>query len=339
MADSTSTPPLYPSKHWPTLAKQSLITSTSFRGPAPLHHTIMRGAKYAGVTLQTLDEKSFDHGVVLSQTPKGSLPVPFGGKCTYDQLLNYVKPVASAMLVQGLRDRVFVPPHVDVGWLSKIPAKLIHAKKITAADKWVNWREHSAISIERRYRALGRLWSLVHLDPETKQRIIFEDMEVVPLPEPISNFLKRYKEVKGGPMKPTDEEKEAVHFVVMADNGFMKPRFYVLDGDAVIISGQMDALRVRKITVEGKGRQDAATVMKGFKDWKQWKIRRQNFHVNVLPKEANHSTWQWKPESHVEAARRLDQVMVEQNTLPGKPGSDGELAKRLDGEMAEQRRT
>jgi methionyl-tRNA formyltransferase len=264
----------------------------------------MSGARYTGITLQTLDEKSFDNGIILAQTPPNGLGLPFESKCTYEQLLNHVKPVAVALLVQGLRDRVFVPPHIDVGWLkNKKPHRLVHAAKITSADKWVNWREHSPTTIERRFRALGRLWSLIHLDPETKKRIVFEDMEVVPKPEPIMNWLKKFQQKRHGPVKPTDEEKETIHFAVIADGGYMKPRFYVVDGDTIIVGCQNEALRIRKITVEGKGKQDAATVMAGFKDWEKWNIRRVNWYVNVVPKGMDVSKVKWKSEEPIFNAR------------------------------------
>jgi methionyl-tRNA formyltransferase len=254
----------------------------------------MAGARTTGVTLQTLDRKEFDNGVILDQTPANGLRIPFGSKCTYNQLLAFVTPVAAAMLVKGLQDRVFVEPHLDVGWLKKNPKNLIHARKITPADRRVNWREHSGTTIERHFRALGRMWSLVVDDKKQRKRVVFADMELVPKPQLIVDWAKRFADKQYGPMKPTNEDKENIHFAVIDDNGYRKPRYYVVDGSAVIFACQHDGIRVNQITVEGKGKQDAATAMKNFKDWGTWKLRAVDRHINCLHKDENLGAVTWK---------------------------------------------
>jgi methionyl-tRNA formyltransferase len=257
----------------------------------------MSNAHQCGVTLQTLDEESFDNGTILAQTPPKGLAIPFRDKCTYRDLLNYITPLASAMLVQGLRDRVFVPPLIDVGWLKNIKisnqteraklTKIVHAPKITSMDKRINWKDHSAITIERRYRALGRLWSEVQLDPETKKRIVFEDIELVPIPEVILQLLKSEQGTRTGKLS-VGEKRGIVRFMVIcpdSKDGDMKPRFFVVDGDSIIIASKNGALRVKKITVEGKGKQDASKIFKELKEWDQWKILRENFRVIVRKQE------------------------------------------------------
>ncbi|KAI1327203.1 Formyltransferase [Xylariaceae sp. FL0255] len=123
------------------------------RGPAPLHHALLRGDKMTGVSLQTLDSKAFDHGIILAQTPKDeshedALRIP--DNCTtVPQLLDIVTPVAARMLVQGLRDGLHVRPHVDQSWwggstapqvdgISTTPTSappLMHAPKIRKKDQ------------------------------------------------------------------------------------------------------------------------------------------------------------------------------------------------------------
>ncbi|ORY63000.1 formyl transferase [Pseudomassariella vexata] len=105
-----------------------------FRGPAPLHHTILHQWNSTGVTLQTLDDKAFDHGIVLEQTPLES-PVPRG--ITVKGLQDLLTPLAVNMLVQGLRDGLHVPPLQDRGRVGEPAAPLAspHAPKITPRDR------------------------------------------------------------------------------------------------------------------------------------------------------------------------------------------------------------
>lgn len=89
-----------------------------FRGAAPLHHALLAGRPATGVTLQTLDDKTFDAGVVLDQTPLDRL-VPIGeeaGRTTVPELLAALTPVATDMLVRSLREGRHVPPLRAVGW-------------------------------------------------------------------------------------------------------------------------------------------------------------------------------------------------------------------------------
>ncbi|PVH80585.1 Formyltransferase, partial [Cadophora sp. DSE1049] len=130
-----------------------------YRGPAPLQRMIMRREKASGVTLQTLDDKSFDHGKILAQEWFPLEPEAM----TYQKLLETVMPKAAKILVDGLQNRLFVPPLVeDTRWQYKLPQKLTHAAKITPKDKKVYWYTKSAaVDIPARQNALGRLWTTV----------------------------------------------------------------------------------------------------------------------------------------------------------------------------------
>ena len=258
----------------------------------------MSGARQCGVTLQTLDETKFDNGTILAQTK--ALPLPLDNRCTYSDLLNYLTPIAASLLVNGITDRVFIPPLFDAGWLKQIPptektekaklTKIIHAPKITSYDKCINWREESAIPIERRYRALGRLWSEVMVDPKTKKRIVFEDMEVVDTPEEITSLLKMLKTAQkeqAGLIQVNLEGRGAIRFMVPCQNTEkydLKPRFFVCDGDAIIVACQNGALRIKRITVEGEAKQHASKVFQAVQEWELWNIRMDNLRLIVKAK-------------------------------------------------------
>lgn len=104
----------------------------NLRGPAPLHHALLKCLKATGVSLQTLDPHEFDKGLLLAQSrPDELIEIP--PKCTVPQLLALVTPVGARMLVQGLRDGVHVPPleeHTGV-----TPREIYHAPKIGPQDR------------------------------------------------------------------------------------------------------------------------------------------------------------------------------------------------------------
>lgn len=78
-----------------------------FRGPAPLHHTLLQGRETTGVTLQTLHPKHFDDGEIIAQTPYPG--IKHGAK-TVEELRDLLAPIGAQMLVQAIKDRSFVPP-------------------------------------------------------------------------------------------------------------------------------------------------------------------------------------------------------------------------------------
>ena len=147
----------------------------SFRGPAPLHHILLSGCKTVGITLQTLHRKHFDHGTILAQT---SYP-GFDHKATnVSQLEALVTPKAAEMLVLGIKDRIFVPPLLDVGWYEHTQqlVDLRHAPKITTEDRHIDWKNWTAEEILRRHQIIGPLWSFAQGSNEGKahrKRIIW----------------------------------------------------------------------------------------------------------------------------------------------------------------------
>ncbi|KAK7931648.1 formyl transferase [Apiospora marii] len=104
----------------------------NLRGPAPLHHAILKWVKVTGVSLQTLDPHEFDKGLLLAQSPPDEL-IEIPPKCTVPQLLERVTPVGARMLVQGLRDGVHVPPLEEQTGVT--PWKIYHAPKIGPKDR------------------------------------------------------------------------------------------------------------------------------------------------------------------------------------------------------------
>ncbi|KAK0106994.1 Methionyl-tRNA formyltransferase [Cadophora gregata] len=242
----------------------------NYRGPAPLQHMIMRREKTGGVTLQTLDDESFDHGKILAQEV---FPLEQTAM-TYQKLLEIVMPKAADILVSGLQNRLFVPPLVeDTKWQHMVPQKLVHAAKITPIDRKVYWHtKDAAKDIPKRQNALGRLWTTVLVDLETPKRLILEDSETVKSPD----LFRRVQ-----PLETLWEYRDRisramgrfVHFFVEGPY-IPLPIFYVEDGSAVIFRTPTQGVRVKRITLEGKEKKDAAEVMRSIRRDNPWELVR-----------------------------------------------------------------
>ncbi|KAI1468071.1 Formyltransferase [Daldinia caldariorum] len=171
------------------------------RGPAPIQHALLAGRTQTGVSLQTLDEKAFDHGLVLARTA----PVPIPPHATSSDLLATLTPLAAALLVRGLRDGVHVPPreetaeHADALRISLgegpdgAPNRIAHAPKITARDRQV--RMANVAQLSRRQRVLGRQWFWVRNNEGARKRVIIEevageDMGLVGVKIPVTLTLR-----------------------------------------------------------------------------------------------------------------------------------------------------
>lgn len=251
-----------------------LTRCNSFRGPAPLQHIIMSGHPYTGVSLQTLDEKDFDHGVILAQTPQEDTHGVNHERSTYQELLERVTPMAANMLVQGIRDKVYVPPYTDRGWYH--PQKVKRAPKVTVADREINWKQWSSILIDRRARALGRLWNRIVMNAHTTKRFIFEDIEPVATPEVIKRWLA---DMKGEHSDAQVEEARLAHNIrfmnfktAQDDDGAV---LFVEDGNAVILAPNGGGgVRVKEITVEGLGKRPAGQVMQSIREGEVWNLKR-----------------------------------------------------------------
>lgn len=222
----------------------------------------MSGYKRAGVTLQTLDKESFDHGIILAQTSFEDTIIPNYDTCTYSDLLSLVTPKAAEILIRGIQKKLYVPPHIHVGKI-QVDGKQQLAPKITSADREVLWNSMLPIFISRRYRALGRLWNNVCVDSETASRLILEDAERVPLPEAL--LTRRVDELKVTSLEgldPKDKEQPKIMVWCGPDN-IRRSVLYILDGDAVIFKGQNDShgIRVEKMTLGGKLPRPAVAVM------------------------------------------------------------------------------
>ncbi|KAI0913950.1 formyl transferase [Ustulina deusta] len=180
------------------------------RGPAPLQHTLLAGREMTGVSLQTLDHAAFDHGVVLAQTPRDptdALALRIPPACTTVAALQaLVTPIATQMLIDGLRAGLHVPPQEPQGQdPDPAAAPLTHAPKITKRDRQLTLPilqacddEEARIpagtapgTLTRRQAAIGPLWFLSRDRQGRQKRIILEAVVAAAEPTTTTTGLSR----------------------------------------------------------------------------------------------------------------------------------------------------
>lgn len=219
----------------------------SLRGPAPIHHAILQGRTHTGVSLQTLDEKAFDHGTVLSQTPAPGIPV--SPTATVQELIAQLAPVGAQMLVQGLRDGVHVPPRRAAGWTGKEleGEELVHAPKVNKADGQVDWARWTGQDFSRRVRVLGSAWTRAVNKRGEVKRLIIQDAEI------ISGHVQGRSTVSF--VQNLGEGEDSKQDVALADLG---------DGSCAIELSSGEQVRVKTVKEEGKPDRDAASVFTSY---------------------------------------------------------------------------
>ena len=217
-------------------AQMIMAYRPSFRGAAPLHHTLLNRCKTTGVTLQTLHPKHFDKGNILLQTPQPGFAIPDPNHITVPPLLALVTPKAANLLVEGLRSRVFVPPLKILEPGSKRNDAQLRrpAPRITPEDRLIDWKTWTADEILLRHRLIGPLWNLVTetRPPQKEVRAIWS-----------SGFCEA-----------TNRPAESLPGALMLADPRIDPSVYI-----PTIDGKL--LRARKVTLAGKREQMAQAAL------------------------------------------------------------------------------
>lgn len=139
----------------------------------------MAGDLQTGVTLQTLDTKHFDRGLILDQTSPFDIPYP----CDITRLLSLASERGAQLLADGIRSRLFVPPLMEAPICKHIHASR-HAPKIQTEDRHPDWLTWSGEKIRRYQGAVGPLWNTASTSTQFSQRkrVILTSIETVDLP-------------------------------------------------------------------------------------------------------------------------------------------------------------
>ncbi|PVI07926.1 Formyltransferase [Periconia macrospinosa] len=129
------------------------------RGPAPLHHTILRRRPFAGITVQTLHPHKFDGGTILAQSPQPGLE--YDRDSTLQNLIEYLGPVGGDMLVDVLKSRAFIPPLEDVGWYADSGGPIDHAGKVDKKRCFVDFSQATLSDILSIEKIRGVPWTVL----------------------------------------------------------------------------------------------------------------------------------------------------------------------------------
>jgi hypothetical protein len=237
------------------------------------------------VSLQTLDEAAFDHGVVLKQTAAPGLAIQQRDNDnsnnnnnsdteTVASLLERLAPMGAKMLVDGLREGLHVPPLADVAWTPGFP--VAHAPKLGPADRQFDWRSWTAAHVLRRDSVLGPLWGSAIVGsgggcsgpPGGKagggMRVILADLAAVPAEEVKAESLGSIGTVwwhsKTANLPDSAPEDDAVGTPVVVASSHRSE-------DRVLVRLPSDAgawLRVGRAKVEGKDFKPARSVFRAL---------------------------------------------------------------------------
>jgi methionyl-tRNA formyltransferase len=148
-----------------------------------------------GASLQTLDEKKFDHGVILSQTPRPGIRI--AENTTLAQINRRMATECAELLIDGLRSGVHIPPYVDAGWMAgEMEAEgraLQHAPKMSKADFQIDWVNWTATDWRRRLQVSQSVWTHISVprqdnredgaQKQLRRRVIFHDAQEVSVAE------------------------------------------------------------------------------------------------------------------------------------------------------------
>lgn len=212
------------------------LSEYSLRGPAPIHHAMMRNEKYTGVSLQTLDPKAFDHGVILAQTPSPGVPIPAG--TTLQQLTVSLAKVGAEMLVQGLRDGVHVPPYTNAGWMADQlkGEELVHAPKVSKGESQINWLQWDSTDVARFLNIFSTVWTHARNDKGKFKRVLLLDAEsvskhdVTGRDEEIIFRFERGNERQDIRKNVRVDDEHDAFFIQMADESWVRVRNVKVDG-------------------------------------------------------------------------------------------------------------
>lgn len=132
------------------------------------------------MSLQTLHPLSFDEGIILDQTPLPGIDVP--EDCDYLGLLKIMQPLGAEMLLNAIRQRLYLPPYRGVGQIKETAEGervYKHAPKIETADRLLRFDTMDSSHILKMSRAFESTWAystvLTRTSEYKSQRILFQE--------------------------------------------------------------------------------------------------------------------------------------------------------------------
>ena len=124
----------------------------ALRGAAPIQHALLRGERRTGVSLITLDPRTFDAGRVLLQRE-----LAIGEHERFNALTDRLAALGAECALEVL---AALPGHVRDA--REQCGTVTHAPRLSRDDARVRWTTSSAADVYRQWRALGELFGGLH---------------------------------------------------------------------------------------------------------------------------------------------------------------------------------
>lgn len=140
-----------------------------YRGPAPIHASLLHGDETTAVTLMELDHL-MDHGPIIAQTELSITPTD-----TYIELEKNIITISGEILKQSLIPFIqgkIIPQAQD-------DSKASVVSMIQKSDGLIDWNQHTAQEIINKYRAY-LVWPKLYTYLNTGKKVTFETIELKP---------------------------------------------------------------------------------------------------------------------------------------------------------------
>jgi methionyl-tRNA formyltransferase len=139
-----------------------------YRGPAPLHHTILNGDRKTGVSIIDLDLKTFDAGNIVDQV---ELDLTNPEKLTYLELEQQMGELGAQRLMHVVTQMAQKDSRL-VGKANEMREGMLTAPKVPREMFDFRFTQMDAVTADRRFRALGHGHVHCFMTDSTRVRIV-----------------------------------------------------------------------------------------------------------------------------------------------------------------------
>lgn len=212
-----------------------------------------------GVTLQTLDPERFDHGMILLQKPF-KIATPANEESSwYALVLKQASIEGGRLLVNGLRDAVFLPDHKfsQIQTLENEAPPLRHAPKITDADRELKLDEANVSEMIRQERVLGKVWVRARLYTGETRRLVLSGLSSI-------EDSKAKSMIASIVSKSGQSNNKFLGIFPARASAYTVLTVSAQDDTRLIIATANSFLAVEHITVEGDKKKPAKLVMESY---------------------------------------------------------------------------
>ncbi|KAF0853058.1 mitochondrial methionyl-tRNA formyltransferase [Andalucia godoyi] len=125
-----------------------------FKGPAPIHHTILNGESTTGVSIIDLDPVSFDVGRVLDRC---EVPIENPKAVRYPLLEDHLGHLGADRMMYVIQKMSDLNARLPGSTQDELPqpVNMVFARKISKQMHHLQFSQLSAVDVDRRFRALA----------------------------------------------------------------------------------------------------------------------------------------------------------------------------------------